>query len=103
MTQSKHISELSYHYQESYSTLAPIIIGKLPAETWKTWHGTEWTVDDLKAAVLKKSELLRLDYIATADQPANVQNSFRAPMAMYTASIYTGIKGTQPTTPTNSD
>ena len=45
--------------QESYSTLlAPIIIGKLPAETRRNMArdhtSVEWTVDDLKAAVLKE-------------------------------------------------
>ena len=58
----------------------------------------EWTVDDLKAAVLKEIRILETG-LYTADQPANVPSSSRAPMA--TVSFYTGIKGMQPTT--NSD
>ena len=91
--------------QESYGTLlAPIIIGKLPAETRRNMArdhtSVEWTVDDLKAAVLKEIRILETG-LYTADQPANVPNSSRTPMA--TASFYTGIRGTQPNTPINSD
>ena len=96
-TVENHIRGLSSlgKSQESYgSLLIPIILGKLPIElrhnlAWEH-SNLEWTIDELRGAILKEIQILEQGlFITSTALPSNTQGS-----VMTTASLHAGTRTT---------